>query len=175
VRPIDRAFLIELAQAKRSTGTRFCEVPACTQTTREGKPFCPDHVDHNPYVQDILEHLAVREDEEDRAKREAIRLRGNPRSKLRDFADLDGPTAKMLIQYLEIHGAKTMERLARDLQLDDDVLNMFVRALVNANRVDLDYTKRGSQVVRLLNQPEKAEDSAPKPKPKAKRKPKHPT
>jgi hypothetical protein len=33
---------------------RACEEPGCTQTTREGKPFCTDHVVRMPYARALL-------------------------------------------------------------------------------------------------------------------------
>lgn len=33
---------------------RRCELPGCIQSTREGKPYCSDHVEMHPYVQAIL-------------------------------------------------------------------------------------------------------------------------
>jgi hypothetical protein len=43
--------------------TRHCEAVdkgtgrICTQSTREGKPYCPDHVENHPYVQDLLNRM----------------------------------------------------------------------------------------------------------------------
>ena len=34
---------------------RTCEFPECSQTTREFKPYCSDHVDAHPYVKAILD------------------------------------------------------------------------------------------------------------------------
>jgi hypothetical protein len=39
------------------------------KTTREGKPFCPNHVEHHAYVQAILRILSDREEERDRVRR----------------------------------------------------------------------------------------------------------
>ncbi len=180
MRHIDRVFLIELAQAKRSMGTRYCEVPSCTQTTREGKPYCPDHVDRSPYVQDVLSYLATQEDEQDIAKRESERLKAKPRAKLRDFVDLQGPTVKAILQQLDQHGARTMERLARETNTDTDVLDIFVRALIKANIVVLGQTNRGSTTVRLIKPASLTTAKSPHPtKKRRKRTPspsnKHPT
>lgn len=118
--------------------TRFCDVSGCTQTTREGKPFCPDHVEHHPYVQAILSTLAEREDEE-----EKVRQRGSK------AVNPMGLTAKELVLHLSLHGARTVERLSRELQLDSKVLDGYVGALVRKGVVALGRTNRGSTVVKL--------------------------
>ncbi len=121
-----------------SATTRFCDISGCTQTTREWKPFCPDHVERHPYVQSILSTLAEREDEE-----EKVRQRG-PKA-----VNPTGLTAKELVLHLSLHGARTVERLSRELQLDSKVLDGYVGALVRRGVVALGRTNRGSTVVRL--------------------------
>jgi len=41
-------------------GTSVCQESGCSRTTREGKPFCSDHIESSPYVQEILGVLAER-------------------------------------------------------------------------------------------------------------------
>jgi hypothetical protein len=127
-----------LSQRNLSSTTRFCDVSGCTQTTREGKPFCPDHVDQHPYVQTILGMLAEREQEEDRVRKAGFKA-VNPQ----------GLTARELVLHLSLHGARTVERLSRELQLDSKVLDGYVGALVRKGIVSLGRTNRGSTVVRL--------------------------
>jgi len=45
-------------------GTSPCSISSCTRTTREGKPFCSDHIENAPYVREILETLSQRDSEE---------------------------------------------------------------------------------------------------------------
>ena len=120
------------------SSTRFCEAPGCTHTTREGKPYCPDHVEQHPYVQDILFTLAEREAEEDRV-----------RSTGAGAVDPQGLTARELVLHLSLHGARTVERLSRELQLDSKVVEGYVHAMVGRGVVALGRTNRGSTVVRL--------------------------
>ena len=40
---------------------RGCSDPGCMKTTREGKPFCPDHVELHPYVQGVVAMRDLRE------------------------------------------------------------------------------------------------------------------
>ena len=123
-------------QSSSATQTRSCRV--CGGTTREGKPYCPDHVVEHPYVQSILNTLVARREEEER-----VRQRGA------DAVDLTGLTAKELVLHLSLHGARTVERLSRELQLDSQVLKGYVGALVEDGAVALGRTNRGSTIVRL--------------------------
>ena len=127
----------ESSRRHKSTA-RTCETRGCPRSTREGKPHCPEHVDEHPYVQSILSALAGREREE--AK---VRSRGS------GAVDLSGMTAKEVVMHLELRGASTVERLSRDLRLDVDVLEGYVRALVKNGVVGLAKTRRGSTLVRL--------------------------
>ena len=127
-----------LSRGTTSSTTRFCDVSGCQQTTREGKPYCPDHVDHHPYVQSILGMLADREQEEERVRQRGFKA-VNPQ----------GLTARELVLHLSLHGARTVERLSRELQLDTKVLDGYVGALVRKGVIALGRTNRGSTVVRL--------------------------
>lgn len=126
----------------QGTGTtRLCRSTGCDQTTREGKPFCPDHVEHHPYVQEILGTLAEREAEEER-----VRTAGAP------AVDPSGLTARELVLHLSLHGARTVERLARELQLDPTIVDGYVSALVDRGFIALGRTNRGSTVVQLAGE-----------------------
>lgn len=127
-----------LSYRSSTSTTRFCDHLGCVQTTREGKPYCPDHVEQHPYVQAILSTLAEREAEE-----EKVRVRGSK------AVNPIGLTARELVLHLSLHGARTVERLSRELQLDAKVLEGYVAALVRQGIVALGRTNRGSTVVRL--------------------------
>lgn len=36
---------------------RWCSEPGCERTTKEGKPYCRDHVANHPYVVDLLARI----------------------------------------------------------------------------------------------------------------------
>lgn len=123
---------------RSATTSRGCAAAACGQSTREGKPYCSDHVGEHPYVQEILSTLAARQAEE-----AAVRNRGS------GAVDIGGLTARELLLHLSLHGARTVERLSRELQLESQVLSGYVSALVDDGRVSLGRTNRGSTIVRL--------------------------
>ena len=110
----------------------------CAQSTREGKPFCPDHVDHHSYVQEILKILEERKAEEDRVRHEGP-----------EAVNLTGLTARELMVHLSQHGSRTVERLSREFQLEAPVMHDYVAALHTEGLVIVGRTTRGSTVVRL--------------------------
>ena len=118
---------------KRAT---HCEVPDCGKATREGKPYCSDHVEEHPYVRDLLQALSDREDEEERVRKRGARE-----------VDLDGVTAQEILGYVAIHGGRTIQRLSRELNLDQKTIRGYARALERGNKAHLTQTRRGSTVV----------------------------
>lgn len=120
-------------------GSRFCEKEGCAQTTREGKPYCPDHTGEHPYVQQILQTLADQQLEEKLVSKKGHKA-----------VDLQGLNTQELMLHLEMHGSRTVERLSRDLAIDVKVLKKYVDALVRDGRVVLAATSRGNTVVRLI-------------------------
>ncbi|MGE0707640.1 MAG: hypothetical protein AB7N76_08235 [Planctomycetota bacterium] len=125
---------IEHPYASPQVGTRPCNV--CGQTTREGKPFCSEHVEQHGYVREILTILANKEAEEER-----VRLEG-PQA-----VDPAGLTAQELLLHLRLNGSRTIERLSRELQLGPAVVSRYVDALVEHGEVSTGRTTRGSVVV----------------------------
>jgi predicted transcriptional regulator len=119
-----------------TNSTKICDVPGCPHSTREGKPYCTDHVDHHPYVQDLISQL-----DENEVALERARNKGK--------VDLTGQAVRELILHLNLHGARTEERLARELQLDTKALQAILRALIKAGTIQLGHSKRGSTVVHL--------------------------
>ena len=120
--------------------TRSCEQPSCFKSTREGKPFCPDHVEQHSYVKNILGILAEREAEEERVRKSGP-----------EAVDIEGLTATELVLHLSLHGSRTVERLSREFQLESRVMQNYVQALEIQGKVVLGRTTRGSTVVRLAD------------------------
>jgi len=53
-----------IPQGGQHKGTSPCQASGCTRSTREGKPFCSDHIENAPYVRRILGILTDRDEEE---------------------------------------------------------------------------------------------------------------
>lgn len=118
--------------------TRQCRHETCEQVTREGKPYCPEHVDAHPYVRNLLAALDARHAEEERVRR------GGSME-----VDMDGITAREVVLHLSLHGARTVERISRELQIDADIVRGYVEALDERDMIMQSTTNRGSTVVKL--------------------------
>lgn len=137
---IPRHLLIGAGNA--TSGTRLCDAPGCTETTREGKPYCPDHVDHHPYVQQLLQHLAEQEDERERATK-----KGGA-----DKVDLEGENAKAVLRELQQHGERTLERLARDTKIPVKAVEAIGEALQRRKLSTSSQTSRKDKTIKLITQ-----------------------
>lgn len=111
-----------------------CEV--CGQATREGKPYCPDHVERHGYVQEVMAALERRAAEEERVLRKGAAA-----------VDPEGINAREILLQLRLHGERTVERLARDLQLDPRLVPHYAQALARRGLVRLGRTSRGCVLV----------------------------
>lgn len=113
---------------------RRCEL--CGDATREGKPYCPEHVERHPYVQEVLAVLEERSAEERRVLRRGA-----------SAVDPRGVNAREILLQLHLYGERTVERLARDLQLDPALVPHYAQALARRGLVSLGRTERGSVLV----------------------------
>ena len=120
---------------ERPTDALTCSMAGCTQTTRERKPYCAEHVEEHPYINDLMHRLADSEREISRVKRRGP-AEVNPH----------GLLAQEILRELA-QGDCTVERLARDMQLDAHVVQCYVRALARRGRVTLGETSRGNVLV----------------------------
>ncbi len=115
---------------------RRCSEPTCNQATREGKPFCSDHVELHPYVQRLLAELREREEADER-----VRRRG-PRA-----VDPLSLTSQEILTFIHVHGPKTVKRLARELNADLETLKLYAQGLRRHGLVKLTATRRKSTLV----------------------------
>lgn len=116
-----------------------CFAERCDLRTRDGKPYCPDHVELHPYVQELQAMLAEQRGEIERVERRGVRA-----------VDPSGLTANELMLQLKLYGDRTVERLARDLQLPPEVVEAYARGLAREGKVSLSHTRRGHVQVTLL-------------------------
>ena len=130
--------IFPLGDSGENSSTRICEMRGCIKTTRDLKPFCPDHVDEHSYVQEILAAL-----NEDKADKEKVRKKGQA------AVDLHGMTAKEIRRTLTLNRAKTVERLARDLKLNVVIVRSYIKSMQKKGQVILGRTTRGSTTVRI--------------------------
>lgn len=115
---------------------RRCSEPTCNQATREGKPYCSDHVELHPYVQRLLAELREREEADER-----VRRRG-PRA-----VEATSLTSQEILTFVHVHGPKTVKRLARELNADLETLKIYAQGLRRLGLVRLTATRRKSTLV----------------------------
>lgn len=113
--------------------TRTCKHRFCDETTREGKPYCSDHVEDHEYVRDILDVI-----EKQQAEHKAVMRRG-----CRAIKE-DSLTLHEIIQLLQQRGKRTLERISRDMNLDGDLVKKYADYLIKKGRVTEGRTTRGS-------------------------------
>ena len=116
-----------------------CETEGCNRSTREGKPFCVDHVQASPYVQRLLDTLAKHERELERVKR--LGTRG---------VRLDGLMTQEIVHQLRTYGDRTVERLARDLAVDHTLIRAYATRMTRAGMTRQGQTVRGHACLTLL-------------------------
>lgn len=122
-------------------GPEHCR--ACGAVTREGKPFCPKHVDGMPYVQDVMMRVAALE-------RAAAALRNG--SRLSPDSPLVHEAVRVL---LAVGGSITASRLSRELgalglKFGEDLAWRLCKQIARMGLVTLGKTNRGGSTVTLL-------------------------
>lgn len=118
-----------------------CEHPGCVERTREGKPYCYDHLDAHPYVRWLESAIKSAKEADDLAGRVVP-----------DPASLDANiTVRDLVVHLENHGPRTEERLGRELSLSVTAVRNYSAALETRGAIERAKTRRGSTVVRLVD------------------------
>ena len=116
-----------------------CEAEDCVQATREGKPFCSDHVERLSYVEQVQARIAAREHE-----LAAVKKRGGR------AVDLEGIVARDVLCSLWINGERSVARLSRELNVDFEVLKHYVARLKKAKQLTQTSPRRGAGKVTLV-------------------------
>ncbi len=119
------------------TETLRCGHSGCLSPTREGKPYCPLHVELMPYVAQLMNDLENQQAEHERARKPG-RVSG---------IDPEGITAKELLLLVDQHGGRTVPRLAKDLQIEPEVVARYVAELRKLDKVRTGTTRRGATTV----------------------------
>jgi hypothetical protein len=132
-----------------TTGTpsesRRCKKDGCASSTRDGKPFCPNHVEEADYPQSLLEELKKRRTEV------ALLLKGE---EIPDDGHLVRETLLLLAW-----SACTERRLGRMLDIPYKAVEILVEQLQEVQRVRKNRTPRGSVIVEIILPQPKADKS----------------
>lgn len=138
MKTVNVADLQRALAAKKRLESKFCLDLTCSKKTCEGKDYCSDHVDLQPYAAELMRKQAERD-----AQDERVVERGAKSS------DLSGLTAVETLQALELYGARTVERLVRDVNVDQKVLEAYLAAFEREGVVILSPNRRGRTIARL--------------------------
>lgn len=116
--------------------SRGCSAPGCLKSTRESKPFCPDHVELHPYVQEIVAFRDSREAE----------IAGIEKGKQ---VKNNSPLFEEILIYITNYGSKTVERIAHDIMISVPATKKLVQTMRRKGIIKTGRTTRGSTTVRL--------------------------
>lgn len=108
----------------------------CGKLTRDAKPYCTDHVFRMPEVQRILEDLRTVEHERSGGR-----------------VDLDGIATRDVLLELELHGERTIERIAKVLCEPVRYIERIAYRLERAGLVVSDTNRRGYTTLAKVGQP----------------------
>ena len=122
------------------TETRTCEEPGCNEKTKEEKPYCKKHILQSPYVMRLQQMMKAREAEE------AAASKGSPHLSSHLTEHPDSLPIQELLTFLEMEGAKTIDSLAKNLQLDKATVKRYAKYLESQGRVFLRRGKRKGQL-----------------------------
>lgn len=123
-------------------GPRACGVKSCPDPTRDGKPFCPEHVHLNPHGGRVTAEIAARAAED-----ALVRTGRTPASRY----NLGGITAQSILRHLSEYGVRTRARVCMELRIDEVVFDGYLKALVKRKMVRLETTKRGKETLSLVH------------------------
>lgn len=117
----------------------------CGKVTREGKPYCPKHVKESTYVQDLMERLAGKSYEESIAAAGLEKLEEHLETHQVDVT----LTMEEILLVLKLHGGRSIERLARDINVSKETAKTYVGLLEKRGKVITGKSRRGATVVEL--------------------------
>lgn len=117
-------------------GAAKCQLDACGQSTREGKPYCSQHIENGTYVQGILKELELRETEAD------LLDRGKS-------IDDDGHLVRESLLLLE-QGGYTAARLARLLDITHAAAETLIRFMAKKKLAKMGRTERGATTIEKI-------------------------
>jgi len=110
-----------------------CSYLGCMKATREGKPYCSNHVAFNDHAAKVLGELAAMEIEYTKKKANATGMLAN----------------ELMCLLRERNGCASKGRLARDMNVGDVVVERLLIALKKQGVVKLSKTNRGKVIAQL--------------------------
>ena len=122
----------------RDQKTKYCL--ECGAPTQERKDFCSEHVGQHPYVISLIRKMELSDQEEADVRKYGYQA-------IRD----DSIILNDIIVILQTRGDRTVERLAREVVRDIDLVERYVEYLYQRGLVDLHENRRGHIIVSLVD------------------------
>lgn len=116
-------------------GNRGCQAPRCYAATRDGKPFCPKHVELHPYARGIMAVLERRKVEKTLAAKNKLLLNSQL---VREAVHLLG------------RSSLTLERVAREMYLSHGEAGGVFNCLFRHGVATEGKSKRGKVTAALV-------------------------
>lgn len=133
---IPRAYLPEVLPGGYTESTE-CSAPGCGKVTRDGKPYCSNHVLMMDYARRLAMSVGQREWEITQGEK------GN-------LPPQDGVLIADAICLLEQHGRLTIESLSRRLGVSKKVVRLVVSVLTSMGRIGHVFVSRSEGAVQLI-------------------------
>lgn len=129
--------------ARTVAGKQKQKCQECGKTTREGKAFCTEHIHRLPYAASLI--TKIKDIETDDALAESVKDDPEILSQLAESI-----TAEEILNELEQHGPRSIERLALALNKSIKAVRGYVKALKKDGKVSTKTTRRGYTSVSLV-------------------------
>ena len=120
-----------------------CKLAGKSTATREGKHLCSEHVDQSPYVKALMQRILDKDGEIEKVEKQGKKA-----------VEPNSFTLREMLAELSTKGARTVERLVRELNISQAAVEGYAAYLKKTGQIKTRYTKRGSKVIELIKQPE---------------------
>ena len=132
---------LRIAQFPIERESKICKCFKCPNTTRGDKDYCVTHVLENPYAKRLIAEL-------DNRKREdaQVGMQGST------VVNMEGITSKEILLAIKF-GPCTIERIAKNLNLDRTIIYYYAVALKKVDKIQFSTSRRGALVLHLRETP----------------------
>ena len=112
--------------------TTLCKT--CKLPTKEGKPFCVDHLDNNPYIKEVMARISEKEREDEDARLLGLELEDCVlgRVKTKRMANPYADSAKEILSFIEENGPTSIAELNKHVFLHTSKTTPTIRAYVHS-------------------------------------------
>lgn len=127
----------------RTPRVKPCGVENCGAPTKNGKPYCLDHMDLVQRADAIMVEVEAR-------RREVNAVLDAGAEGWRRV-DIDGSIAKEIVEVVKLFGAQPMPSLTKIVQLKRDIVAPYVKALVAHGRLQVSRVHCGRSLTEVVS------------------------